>query len=93
MTIQRMEWSAWFLHKFKSARSSCQQVNYLDHDAATSDQDGKEPLAYINRRGNPVIRVDRHKDLAYGQNRDSVRITSKEKFKKGQRECDVIARV
>ena len=66
------------------------QVNYLDHDAATSDQDGKEPLAYINRRGNPVIRVDHHKDLAYGQNRDSVRITSKEKFKKGQlREWDV----
>lgn len=66
------------------ASADVAQVNYLDHDAAMSDQDGKEPLAYINRRGNPVIRVDHTKDLPWGQNRDSVRITSNEKFKKGQ---------
>lgn len=54
-------------------------VNYQSASDAAS-----KGLAYVNKRGNAILKVDTKANLALNQNRDSVRITSKQPFKKGQ---------
>lgn len=41
-------------------------------------------LAYVNSKGNAVIRVDYKSDLAWGEKRRSVRIVTKDRLQKGQ---------
>lgn len=54
-------------------------VNYLAREDAMN-----KGLAYVNAQGHAVIRVDDTQDLSMGEYRDSVRITTKERMKKGQ---------
>lgn len=54
-------------------------VNYLSARDAS-----KQKLAYVAKNGNVIMAVDAKTNLASGKKRNSVRITSKAPFVKGQ---------
>ncbi|KAL5519765.1 hypothetical protein ACEPAG_1425 [Sanghuangporus baumii] len=43
----------------------------------------KNGLAFVNDNGNAIIRVDNSTTLSFGEKRDSIRMTSKDRFKAG----------
>lgn len=57
------------------------QVDYISKDEAMSN---KPKLAYVNSKGHAIVRVDPVTDLSMGEQRKSVRITSKSPLTKGQ---------
>lgn len=51
---------------------------FLSQSAAT-----KSNLAFVNDAGNAIMRVDNTTNLSFGENRDTIRVTSKDRFKVG----------